>query len=58
MAKKPFSARKTRELSTSGLDRLGGKKLSQHGVEFSHKVKEVRKHATGGRYHNNPHHAG
>jgi hypothetical protein len=30
------------------LEHRGGKKLSQQGVEFSHKVREVRKHPTAG----------
>lgn len=30
------------------LEHRGGKKLSQHGVEFSHKKMQVRKHPTSG----------
>ncbi len=30
------------------LEHRGGKKLSQHGVEFSHKEHEVRKHPPRG----------
>jgi len=30
------------------LEHRGGKKLSQQGVEFSHKTREVRKHPTRG----------
>ncbi len=30
------------------LEHRGGKKLSQQGTEFFHKVKEVRKHPTRG----------
>ena len=30
------------------LEHRGGKKLSQQGVEFSHKEREVRKHPTPG----------
>ena len=30
------------------LEHRGGKKLSQQGVEFSHKIQEVRKHPTRG----------
>jgi hypothetical protein len=30
------------------LEHRGGKKLSQQGTEFFHKMREVRKHATGG----------
>jgi hypothetical protein len=29
-------------------ERRGGKKLSQQGVEFSRKAREVRRHSTGG----------
>ena len=31
------------------LDRLGGKKLMQHGAEESSRGKELRKHSVGGR---------
>jgi hypothetical protein len=31
------------------LDRLGGKKLMQHGAEESSRGKESRKHSVGGR---------
>ncbi len=30
------------------LEHRGGKKLSQQGAEFFHKIREVRKHPTGG----------
>lgn len=30
------------------LEHLGGKKLAQHGTEFSHKERQVRKHPTPG----------
>ena len=30
------------------LEHRGGKKLSQQGIEFCHKTKEVRKHPTRG----------
>jgi hypothetical protein len=33
---------------TGGLEHRGGKKLSQHGVEFSRKMREVRKHTNAG----------
>jgi|GEM_PF-4622852 len=33
---------------TGALEHRGGKKLSQQGVEFSHKIREVRKHPTRG----------
>ncbi|MFZ0820298.1 MAG: hypothetical protein WAM91_09530 [Candidatus Acidiferrales bacterium] len=58
MKKTTYSGRQTRDIPTSGLDRLGGKKLSQHGTEFFHKIKEVRKHPTGGHLHGRPHRAG
>jgi hypothetical protein len=39
---------KPRSDFTGGLEHRGGKKLAQHGVEFSHKIKETRKHPPGG----------
>ena len=33
---------------TGNLEHRGGKKLSQQGVEFSSKIREVRKHPTRG----------
>jgi hypothetical protein len=30
------------------LEHRGGKKLSQHGTEFFHKIQETRKHPTRG----------
>jgi hypothetical protein len=30
------------------LEHRGGKKLSQHGTEFFHKIRETRKHPTRG----------
>jgi len=41
-----------------GLNPVGGKKLSQQGTEFFHKMKETRRHRTGGRPGGRPHHAG
>ena len=37
-----------RSVFIGSLEHRGGKKLSQHGVEFSHKIREVRKHPTAG----------
>ncbi|HVA95613.1 MAG TPA: hypothetical protein VNI36_12010 [Candidatus Dormibacteraeota bacterium] len=37
-----------KKLFTGTLEHRGGKKLSQQGVEFSHKKQEVRKHPTRG----------
>jgi hypothetical protein len=39
---------RTKNGFTGSLEHRGGKKLSQHGVEFSPKKLEVRKHPTGG----------
>jgi hypothetical protein len=33
---------------TGSLEHRGGKKLSQQGVGFSHKIREVRRHPTDG----------
>ena len=41
-----------------GLRQVGGKKISQQGTEFFHKIKETRRHRTGGRTGGRPHHAG
>ena len=41
-----------------GMKRMGGKKVSQPGTEFFHKIKEVRRHRTGGRRGNMPHRRG
>lgn len=40
--------RPNRAIFTGKFEHRGGKKLSQHGVEFSHKIHEVRKHPAGG----------
>jgi hypothetical protein len=37
---------------------MGAKKISQQGTEFFHKIKEVRRHRTGGRRGNAPHRRG
>lgn len=39
---------RTKNVFTGNLEHRGGKKLSQQGVEFSHKKQEVRKHPPGG----------
>jgi hypothetical protein len=41
-----------------GLRRMGAKKVSQPGTEFFHKIKEVRRHRTGGRRGGGPHRRG
>ena len=41
-----------------GLRQMGAKKMSQQGTEFFHKIKEVRRHRTGGRRGNMPHRRG
>jgi hypothetical protein len=41
-----------------GMREVGGKKLAQKGTEFSHKIKETRRHRSGGRRGGRPHHAG
>jgi hypothetical protein len=43
MANKP-----RRNVFLGSFEHRGGKKLSQPGTEFFHKVREVRKHPTGG----------
>jgi len=54
-----MSANKSpRKLPPRGLNPVGGKKLSQPGTEFLHKIKETRRHRTGGRPGGRPHHAG
>lgn len=37
-----------RTIFTGSLEHRAGKQLSQHGVEFTHKVREVRRHSTRG----------
>jgi hypothetical protein len=49
MAKKKNSKKKLEKSAYFGsLDRLGGKKLMQHGAEETSKSRESRKHAVGG----------
>jgi hypothetical protein len=52
MAKKKKSSRATKNTAKKAflgnLDRLGGKKLMQHGAEESSRGKESRKHSVGG----------
>jgi hypothetical protein len=49
MAKKIKKTKKYEKNTFLGnLDRLGGKKLMQHGAEESSRGKESRKHAVGG----------
>jgi len=47
---KKKSTKKTFEKNTflGNLDKLGGKKLMQHGAEGSSSAKESRKHSIGG----------
>ena len=40
------------------LRQMSAKKMSQLGTEFFHKIKEVRRHRTGGRRGNMPHRRG
>jgi hypothetical protein len=41
-----------------GLRKMRGKKVFQEGTEFFHKIKEVRRHRTGGRRLGSPHRRG
>ena len=41
-----------------GLRPMGAKKISQQGTESFHKIKEVRRHRTGGRPGGGPHRRG
>lgn len=43
-----MKAKFTKSAFYGSLEHRGGKKLSQLGVEFSHKMQEVRKHPTRG----------
>jgi len=43
-----MKTKSNKNVFVGGLEQRGGKKLSQQGIEFFHKVKEVRKHPTGG----------
>jgi hypothetical protein len=47
MAKKKSTEKTENKLSLVNLDRLGGKKLMQHGAEDSSRGKESRKHRVG-----------
>jgi hypothetical protein len=48
MAKKKKSTKSNKNAFLGTLDRLGGKKLMQHGAEESSRGKESRKHSVGG----------
>jgi hypothetical protein len=48
MAKKKKSKNNEKKAFVGNLDRLGGKKLMQHGAEESSRGKESRKHSVGG----------
>ena len=49
MAKKKADKKNKKNAFLGNLDRLGGKKLMQHGAEESSRAKESRKHSVGGR---------
>ncbi|MBZ5697112.1 MAG: hypothetical protein LAN18_01045 [Acidobacteriia bacterium] len=48
MAKKKNSKKPQKNAFLGNLDRLGGKKLMQHGAEEFTKARESRKHSVGG----------
>ncbi len=48
MAKKESADTSEKGFYTGGLDRLGGKKLVQHGADNLHKIQQKRKHGVGG----------
>jgi hypothetical protein len=48
MPKKKNTKKVEKNAFLGNLDRLGGKKLMQHGAEESSKSKESRKHSVGG----------
>ena len=48
MAKKKKSKKTEKNAFLGNLDRLGGKKLMQHGAEESSRGKDSRKHSVGG----------
>jgi len=48
MAKKKGSRKDEKKAFTGSFDRLGGKKLVQHGAEESSRVKESHQHSVGG----------
>jgi len=47
MKERPFPA-VPKNAAAGSLEHRGGKKLSQHGAEFFHKIKETRRHPTRG----------
>jgi hypothetical protein len=49
MAKKKNTKKIEKSAFLGNLDRLGGKKLMQHGAEESSRGKESRRHSVGGR---------
>jgi hypothetical protein len=48
MPKKKTNKKFAKNAFLGNLDRLGGKKLMQHGAEESARAKESRKHSVGG----------
>jgi hypothetical protein len=48
MAKKKNTKKNEKNAFLGNLDRLGGKKLMQHGADESSRGKESRKHSVGG----------
>ena len=48
MAKKKNTKKNEKNAFLGNLDRLGGKKLMQHGAEEYSRAKESRKHSVGG----------
>jgi hypothetical protein len=55
---KMSAAKRAKNEPPRGLRKVGGKKLSQPGTEFLHKIKETRRHRTGGRPGGGPHRRG
>ena len=49
MVKKKSGKKTQKNAFLGNLDRLGGKKLMQHGAEESSRGKDSRKHSVGGR---------
>jgi hypothetical protein len=45
---KTMNIKPKKNVFVGSLEHRGGKKLSQQGTEFFHKMREVRKHPTGG----------
>ena len=45
---KTMTNKPKKNVFVGSLEHRGGKKLSQQGTEFFHKMREVRKHPTGG----------